>query len=61
MPISHGAKLIVVVIVGIIDIANYWLGADLYSLRDEQLIGTILTLILMAAGMVMPSAAPAIR
>ena len=61
MPISHGAKLIVVVIVGIIDIANYWLGADLYSLRDEQLIGTILTLILMAVGMVMPSVAPANR
>ena len=49
------AKLIVVLIFAILDIAMFLWGIDLMPLRDAQIIGVLVTLALAAAGMVVPN------
>jgi hypothetical protein len=49
------AKLLVVAILAILDVANYIWGIEFYGLRNEQIVGVVVTLLLAGAGMVVPS------
>jgi len=48
------AKLIVVLLLAVLDIVNYIWGIDLVGLRNEQVVGIIVTLILAAVGLMVP-------
>ena len=53
--VSPFAKLITVAVFAILDIVMFIWGIDLMPLRDAQIIGVIITLLLAGAGMVVPS------
>jgi hypothetical protein len=55
------AKLLVVLILAALDVANYIWGVDLYGLRNEQVLGVVVTLLLAVAGMIVPVAAVRVR
>lgn len=48
---AYGQRLIVVAVLAVLDIANYFFGIDHFGLRNEQVIGTIITVILAVVGM----------
>lgn len=48
---AYGQRLIVVVVLAVLDIANYFFGIDALGLRNEQVIGTIITVLLAVSGM----------
>lgn len=48
---AYGQRLIVVAVLTVLDIANYFFGIDHFGLRNEQVIGTVITLLLAIAGM----------
>lgn len=45
------AKLIALAVLAVLDIINYIWGIELIGLRNEQVVGIIVTLLLAAAGM----------
>ena len=53
--ISPLAKLITVLVFAALDIAMFLWGIDLMPLRDAQIIGVLVTLLLTAAGMIVPA------
>jgi hypothetical protein len=53
--ITPFAKLVAVLIVAAIDVANYIWGTELVGWRNEQIIGVVVTLILAAIGMIAPT------
>ena len=48
------AKLVVVAILALADIVNYIWGIELLGRTNEQVLGIIVTLLLAAAGMIVP-------